>query len=116
MEWKKLYYLKGRKMATDAYAQIGDDNVVSQVIMADDLETAKSFLGENTVKVVNWADLGWIYIPETDRFIAPLDPQFDGYIWDEEIDRWVPPHLPANDGKRYMWDATIKDWVELTEE
>jgi hypothetical protein len=103
-------------MATDAYAQITDNNIVTQVIMADDLETAKSFLGENTVKVVNWADVNWIYLPETDRFIAPLDPTLDGYIWDEEADRWVPPHFPPNDDKIYIWDATIKDWKELTEE
>jgi hypothetical protein len=113
---EKILLVERKKMATDAYAQLSEDNRVTQVIMADDLETAKSFLGDNTVKVANWADLDWIYLPETDRFIAPLDPQFDGFVWDEEIDRWVPPHLPPNDGKRYMWDATVKDWQELTEE
>lgn len=101
-------------MAVDAYASLSHDNVATHVIMAEDLETAKSFLGENVVKVVNWAEVGWIYDPEKDRFVAPLPPELDGYIWNEETDRWNPPFMPPLDGKEYVWDGSIKNWVENT--
>ena len=58
-------------MATDAYAQIDENNVVLEVIMADDLETAQSILGSDAKLIEDWAMVGWTYSPETNTYSDP---------------------------------------------
>ncbi len=56
------------KMGTDAYALIGVNNEVLDVIMADDIETAKHFLNGEVIKVDDWAEVGWHYHRGTNLF------------------------------------------------
>ena len=60
-------------MSTDAYALIDSENTVVDMIMADDIETARHFLNGNVVKVVDWASIGWVYDPETNLFSEKAD-------------------------------------------
>jgi hypothetical protein len=55
-------------MGTDAYALVDGNNEVIDIIMADDIETAKHFLGEKAIKIEDWAEVGWIHNPETKLF------------------------------------------------
>jgi hypothetical protein len=58
-------------MATDAYAKIDDNNIVIQIIMADDIETAQSILGDDVKLIEDWAMVGWSYDPESNTYSDP---------------------------------------------
>jgi hypothetical protein len=58
-------------MATDAYAQIGEGNIVTQIIMADDIDTAKEILGDTARLVEDWALVGWVYNSENNSYSDP---------------------------------------------
>jgi hypothetical protein len=55
-------------MATDAYAKIDDKNIVIQIIMADDIETAQSILGDDAKLIEDWAMVGWSYDAESNTY------------------------------------------------
>jgi hypothetical protein len=61
-------------MATNSYTVIDENNICTKVILADDLETAKSFLGDAAF-MCKGAVVGWQYNPETNKVFDPSHPE-----------------------------------------
>lgn len=54
---------------TDAYAIHNSNGIVTNVIMCDDLETAKSFLGSDAILIEDWAEVGWKW--DGEKYLRP---------------------------------------------
>ena len=56
----------------------------------------------------NYASYGYTYDKELDAFL----PQkiFKSWVLNMETYTWEPPIPYPNDGKRYKWDESIKNW------
>jgi hypothetical protein len=59
----------------------------------------------------NYAGIGYTYDQIKDAFV-PYKP-FESWILLEESCQWTAPIPIPNDGKRYYWDESIKNWVEV---
>jgi len=57
----------------------------------------------------NFAGLGYTYDRERDAFIPPK--QHASWILNEETCTWEAPKSLPKDGKDYIWDENITDWV-----
>ena len=60
----------------------------------------------------NYAGIGFTYDPVRDAFIPPKP--YDSWTLNEDTCLWDPPVPYPNDGKRYDWDETAKNWIEVT--
>lgn len=105
------------------FAEIGKDNKVLRVIVAD-----KEFIDSGKVgDPVNWieswvetdgiknprknpASIGYIYDKLKDAFI-PFQP-FPSWILDKSGCKWKAPKAAPTDGKIYEWDELGNKWVE----
>jgi hypothetical protein len=60
----------------------------------------------------NFAGPEYVYIePPVDGF-APPKP-FPSWVLDEAICDWVAPVAKPDDGKLYVWDEDVQNWVEV---
>lgn len=57
-----------------------------------------------------YAGIGFTYNEEADVFISPSP--FPSWILNSNYD-WEPPIPHPNDGKIYLWDESIVNWVLL---
>jgi len=62
----------------------------------------------------NYAGIGYRYDDELDAFIPPKP--FSAWSLNEETCQWKPPTPMPDDGKDYMWDEEVQDWVALEEQ
>ena len=116
------------------FAQLDDNNVVTQVIVVanDELlldgvenETkgimfCKSLLGDDTRWVQtsynatirkNYAGIGYTYDPVADHFFAPQP--YPSWTLDADV-KWQPPTpMPVEEGKFFTWDEPTLSWVEV---
>jgi hypothetical protein len=60
----------------------------------------------------NFAGIGYKYDVIRDAFIPPQ--QFQSWSLDEETCLWYAPTPMPTDGKTYVWDESILNWLELT--
>jgi hypothetical protein len=117
------------------YAQIDENNIVTQVIVIDNKDTAdangveKEYIGAafcerlfgGTWKQTsyngnirkNYAGIGYTYRSEIDAFTAPQP--YASWTLDANA-QWQPPVAMPTDGKMYSWDETNQTWVEVTTE
>jgi hypothetical protein len=58
----------------------------------------------------NYAGIGYTYDQTRDAFIPPKP--FDSWTLNEDTCRWEAPVAYPTDGKIYIWDETITNWVE----
>ena len=58
----------------------------------------------------NYAGIGFTYDDERDAFIAPK--RFDSWVFNETACDWEAPKPLPTDGKYYVWDESLLDWVE----
>lgn len=123
------------------YANIGDDNIVKQVVVVSDDETdPQTFLsatlghGGTWVKTSyntrggvhygpdnlpddkpalrkNYAGIGYSYDKGRDAFIPPQP--FPSWTLDEMTCWWVPP-IPRPDGLGYFWNEESKQWERVS--
>ena len=56
----------------------------------------------------NHAGIGYTYDEDRDAFI-PKKP-FNSWILNEDTCLWNPPVAKPNDGKKYNWNETTKNW------
>ena len=118
------------------FAQLNDENLVTQVIVVANLDTADqdgveneaigiefctNLLGGRWVQTSynanirkNYAGIGYKYDATLDAFIPPQP--FASWILNEETAQWEAPTPYPNDEKRYTWDEETTSWVEVTEE
>jgi hypothetical protein len=117
------------------FAQLDENNVVTQVIVVNNKDTStedglenenigiafcRSLFGENT----NWkqtsynanfrknyAGIGFEYNPNLDAFVAPKP--YPSWLLDEETCKWYPPVPYPTDDKRYSWNEDRLTWDEV---
>ena len=118
------------------FAQLNDENLVTQVIVVANQDTADqdgvekeaigiefctNLLGGRWVQTSynanirkNYAGIGYKYDATLDAFIPPQP--FESWILNEETAQWEAPTAHPDDGKRYLWDETTTSWIEIVEE
>ena len=116
------------------FAQLDSNNVVIQVIVVDNKDTADAYGTEkehigaafcervlggnwkqtsyNGNKRKNYAGIGYTYDAQRDAFIAPQP--YASWLLDEQTCLWNAPTPMPTDGKRYAWDEPTTSWVEVT--
>ena len=62
----------------------------------------------------NYAGIGYTYDKTRDAFIPPQP--FNSWILNEDTCQWDSPVPYPTDDKRYNWDETTTNWVEITGE
>jgi hypothetical protein len=118
------------------FAQLNEENLVTQVIVVANQDTADqdgveneaigiefctNLLGGRWVQTSynanirkNYAGIGYKYDATLDAFIPPQP--FESWTLNEEIAQWEAPTPYPDDGKRYSWDEETTSWVEIVEE
>jgi hypothetical protein len=118
------------------FAQLDENNVVTQVIVVDNNELldengqeseakgiafCQSLLGGNWVQTSynanfrkNYAGIGSIYNSELDAFISPKP--YASWVLDEEACVWNPPTPMPSDGSLYTWNEETLSWDVFSEE
>jgi len=112
------------------YAQIDLNNVVTQVIVIDNKDTAdangveKEYIGaaycerlfggtwkqtsyNGTIRK-NYAGIGYTYQADIDAFVAPKP--YASWTLDANA-QWQPPVAIPTDGGMYSWDEATTAWV-----
>lgn len=115
------------------FAQLDDNNVVTQVIVvaneelldngveseAKGIAFCQSLLGGNwkqtsyngTIRK-RYAGIGYTYDAALDAFITPQP--YPSWTLDENTD-WQPPvPMPVEEGKHYAWFEPNQQWIEIT--
>lgn len=115
------------------FAQLDDNNIVTQVIVVaneelllDGVENetkgilfCKSLLGEDTRWVQtsynstirkNYAGIGFTYDPVNDYFFAPQP--YPSWTLDTDA-KWQPPVARPTDDKFYTWNEDTLSWDEV---
>jgi hypothetical protein len=59
----------------------------------------------------NFAGVGFTYDKERDAFIPPKP--YQSWVLDENSCTWLPPVQCPKDGKKYAWDESQQNWVEV---
>lgn len=119
------------------YAQIDENNVVTQVLVIDQDVINTGLFGDPATFVQtsyntrggvhygpdgnpdggialrkNYAGIGFIYDPVRDAFYEPQP--WPSWILDEDTCWWQPPVPYPTDGKLYTWHEATTSWTELT--
>ena len=114
------------------YAQIDENNIVTQVIVIDNKDTAdangveKEYIGAafcerlfgGTWKQTsyngnirkNYAGIGYTYRSDIDAFTAPQP--YASWTLDANA-QWQAPVAMPTDGKMYSWSEETQAWVEV---
>ena len=117
------------------YAQIDSNNIVTQVIVIDNKDTAdangveKEYIGAaycerlfgGTWKQTsyngnirkNYAGIGYSYNANIDAFVPPKP--YASWTLDANA-QWQAPTAMPTDGKMYSWNEANQTWVEVTTE
>lgn len=110
------------------FAQIDENNIVVQVIVAENQEWCEANLGGTWIQTSyntfagehklggtplrkNYAGIGYIYDAERDAFIPPQP--FPSWSLNEQTCLYQPPIPYPSDEKPYQWDEELGDWVEI---
>ena len=115
------------------YAQLDSNNVVTQVIVIDNKDTAdangveKEYIGAafcerlfgGTWKQTsyngnirkNYAGIGYTFDSTRDAFIPPKP--FASWILIEETCQWKAPVDMPTDDKKYSWNEETTSWIEV---
>jgi hypothetical protein len=116
------------------FAQLDENNVVTQVIVVSNTDTAdangveKEHIGSafcehlfggtwkqtsyNGNKRKNYAGIGYTYREDIDAFVSPQT--FASWVLNDKA-QWEAPVAMPTDGKRYSWDEQTISWVEIPE-
>jgi hypothetical protein len=111
------------------FAQIDDNNIVVNVIVAEQDFIDSGAVGNPTKWIQtsyntqggvhklggiplrkNYAGIGYYYHAQLDAFIPPKP--FPSFILDEITCLWKPPTPYPNDGKFYIWNEDTVSWIE----
>lgn len=109
------------------FAEIGNDNIVVRVIVADDKEWCENSLGGTWVQTSynthgnehpegrplhkNYAGIGYHW--DGVGFYAPQP--YPSWNKNEDTYLWEAPIPAPTDDKPYRWDEPTLSWVEITE-
>jgi hypothetical protein len=112
------------------YAKLDENNVVTQVVVIDNKDTAdasgveKEHIGAafcerlfggtwkqtsyNGNKRKNYAGIGYTYRADIDAFVAPKP--FASWILNADA-QWEAPVAMPTDGQMYTWDEATTSWI-----
>ena len=113
------------------FAQIDDNNIVTQVIVVEQDVIDTGLFGDpakwiqtsyNTHGGVhatggtplrkNYAGIGYTYDAQRDAFIPPKP--YASWVLDESSCLWqAPVAMPVDENKRYTWDEATTSWTEI---
>jgi hypothetical protein len=115
------------------FAQLDANNVVTQVIVVANKDTAdangveKEHIGAafcerllggtwkqtsyNATLRKNYAGIGYTYDADRDAFIPPKP--YASWVINNETCTWEAPVAQPTDGKMYRWDEETLSWVEI---
>jgi hypothetical protein len=118
------------------FAKLDENNVVVQVIVVDDKDTADAFgvekeqigiafcealLGGTWKQTSyngnirkNYAGIGYIYNADIDVFLPPQP--YASWVVNNETAEWEAPVTMPDDGQRYSWDEDTTSWVLISQE
>lgn len=118
------------------FAQLNDDNIVTQVIVVANQDTADKDGVENeaigaafcnnllggtwkqtsyNAKIrKNYAGIGYKYDATLDAFIPPQP--YASWLLDEETCQWKAPVDYPTDGGRYTWNEETQTWDAINEQ
>jgi hypothetical protein len=118
------------------FAQLNEENLVTQVIVVANQDTADQDGVENEAIGIefctnllggtwkqtsynanirkNYAGVGYKYDAALDAFIPPQP--FASWTLNNQTAQWEAPTPYPTDDKRYTWDEATTAWVEVTEE
>jgi hypothetical protein len=117
------------------FAQLDENNVVTQVIVVANqelldngieleqkgIEFCSNLLGGNWKQTSynenirkNYAGIGYTYNEILDAFISPKT--HNSWLLNETTCKWEAPIPVPNDGKAYIWNEDILNWVEIFKE
>jgi hypothetical protein len=114
------------------FAEIDENNIVTRVIVVNNnelldennqeneqkgIDFCKSLFGGNWVQTsyngsfrVRFAGLGFRYDSYHDAFIPPQP--YQSWLFSDNTFDWKAPVEYPDDGKYYMWDESVVNWVE----
>jgi hypothetical protein len=116
------------------FAQLDENNVVTQVIVVANKDTAdasgveKEYIGAafcerllggtwkqtsyNGSMRKRYAGIGYTYNAELDAFVPPKP--YASWVLNNETANWdAPVPMPVEEGKMYNWDEATLSWVEV---
>jgi hypothetical protein len=115
------------------FAQLDDNNIVTQVIVVNNTELldengqeseakgiafCQSLFGGNWKQTSynanfrkNYAGIGFTYDSGRNAFISPKP--FPSWVLDEETCGWNPPVPHPTDDKFYTWNEDSQQWIEV---
>jgi hypothetical protein len=116
------------------FAQLDENNVVTQVIVVANKDTAdasgveKEHIGAafcerllggtwkqtsyNGSMRKRYAGIGYTYNAELDAFVPPKP--YASWVLNNETANWdAPVPMPVEEGKMYNWDEATLSWVEV---
>lgn len=112
------------------FAQIDENNVVTQVIVAEQdfidsgavgdpanwIQTSYNTYGGQhrlggTPLRKNYAGIGYTYDASRDAFLPPKP--YNSWVLDEDTCLWEAPVPIPDDGKAYNWDEASTSWVDI---
>lgn len=116
------------------FAQLDDNNIVTQVIVVNNnelldengheseakgIEFCQSLFGGNWKQTSynanfrkNYAGIGFTYDSARDAFIQPKP--FASWVLNEETCNWEAPIAKPTDDKIYIWNEDNQQWVEVS--
>jgi len=114
------------------FAKIDENNVVTQVVVVDNKDTADAFgvekehIGAAHLEKIlggtwkqtsyngnmrkNYAGIGYTYRADIDAFVPPKP--FASWLLNANA-QWEAPVAMPQDGKMYSWDEETTNWVEV---
>lgn len=104
------------------FAQIDENNVVLQVIVAEQPFIDSGALGDsrrwiqtsyNSRIRKNYAGIGFTYDPVRDAFIPPKP--FNSWVLNEEKCQWESPVPYPSGDDTYVWDEATTNWQLITD-
>jgi hypothetical protein len=118
------------------FAQLDANNVVTQVIVVANKDTAdangveKEYIGAAFCEKLfggtwkqtsyngnirkNYAGIGFTYNADIDAFVPPKP--FESWVLNNETAQWEAPVPMPTDDKMYSWDEETTSWVEVQTE
>lgn len=98
------------------FAEVGQNNVVQRVIVADSAEWCTQALGGIWIETFidnpnkNYAGKGHDYFEIYKDFVAPTP--FVSWVLNEKR-KWKAPVAMPVDGKYYIWNESIGNWEKM---
>jgi hypothetical protein len=95
----------------NTFAQVNSKNTVINIVMADNSSNLQNIEANTWVEVSSntIAHIGGTYDSSNNIFI-PIK-QYDSWVFDYSLKRWVAPVDYPDEPKPYHWDEENKVWV-----